>query len=204
MAKKKPAVNPFDAFATAKPAAKKSASAKIAADMTPEVQTAVDLVIKNKAAIKALKAELEQAELEIIEHVYPQQEKHARDGNYCKSFTVTGTNGAVATVTTGDKWSVPKDTGVWDALKKLLAKQFDKFMHMVRTVSLTEKAMNDTKLINDFVAVAVEHGYEVTEAFTIVDQLACQKGMDETQFTLPKAKLAEFRSLVKQYKATIK
>ena len=54
MAKKKPETNAFDVFATAKSPAKKSASAKIAADMTPKVQTAVDTVIKNKATIKKI------------------------------------------------------------------------------------------------------------------------------------------------------
>lgn len=205
MAKKiaKP-VNAFDAFAKPAAPAKKSASKKIAAsNITPEVAKAVDAIIETKAKIKALKAEEEQAEITIVEHVFPQQESEARNGNYCKSFTVQGNEGVV-TYTTQDKFSVPKEEDIQEEIRSLLGKEFDKYFRMFRTVTFKDEAMQDAELVNDLVAVAKEHGYDVTDVFTIVDSLATVKDMDEKQFELPKAKLATLRTLIKQYKATIK
>jgi len=196
--------NAFDAFASKKPAASKKASNKIAAtDLTAEVKTAVDQVIAIKAKMKALKAEQEGHEITIIDHVFPQQEKHAREGNYSKSFTVKGDDGTV-TYTTQDKFSVPKDEAVHEEIEKLLGKAFNDYFRMFRTVKFTEDAMQDAKLVNALVAVAQEHGYDVPDVFQITDELATVKGMDEKQFELPKAKLAALRTLIKQYKATIK
>ena len=204
MAKKKKDANAFDAFAsTSGPA--KSASKKIAVEgITPELKEQVDLIIGNKAKIKALKATQNQAELALMEHVFPQQEAHARAGNFCKSFTIVGTGDNSLTITWPDKWSVPKEPEVHTGIKGLLGKLFDNLFKMVRKVTLTDKAMNDGDLINDFVAVAKERGYEVPEAFTITDALICAKDMDQKQFDLPKAKLATLRTMIKQTKATIK
>lgn len=196
--------NAFDAFASGKKPASKKASNKIAAkNVTGEIKTAVDLVINHKAKIKALKAEQDQAGTLIIEHVYPQQEVLARENNYCKSFTVEGNVGTL-TYTTIDKFSVPKENEVHEEIRKLLGKQFDTFFSMHRTVTFTEDAMQNKKLVNDMVAVAQKHGLEVPEVFTIVDELTAVKSMDEKQFDLPKAKLAALRTLIKQYKATLK
>jgi len=202
MAKKKNSGNAFDAFAGKKTPAKKT-SPKIIAKVTDDVREAVDLAITNKAQVKSLEAETKKAELVIIEHVFPQQETAAREGNYCKSFTVEGNDGAL-TYTTIDKFSVPKEQEVEDEIHKLLGKDFNTFFHMLRTVKFTEKAMQDKDLINDMVVVAQEHDYEVPDVFSIVDELATVKGMDESQFNLPKAKLAALRTLIKQYKASLK
>lgn len=201
----KPAGNAFDAFAKTTAPTKKSASKKIAAiGVSEDVRNAVDTVISAKAKIKALKANLEEAEATVIGHVYPQQEAHARDGNYCKSFTVDGNDNSLVTVTTADKFSVPKEEAVHEELKKLLGKQFNIYLETRRKVEFTEDAMQDKGLINDMVAVAQKHGYEVPDVFSIVDSLATVEGTDENQFNLPKAKLAAFRTMVKQYKATVK
>jgi len=202
MAKKTSPGNAFDAFAGKKTPAKKT-SPKIAAIVTDEIKGAVDLTIKNKAQVKLIEADTKRAELVIIEHVYPQQEVTAREGNYCKSFTVEGDDGTL-TYTTIDKFSVPKEQEVEDEIHKLLGKDFDKYFRTLRTVKVSEDAMQDKKLVNDLVAVAQKHDYEVTDVFTITDELATRKGMDEDQFNLPKAKLAALRTLIKQYKASLK
>lgn len=203
MAKKKTGnENAFDAFAGKKTPAKKT-SQKIPAKVTNEIKKCVDLTITNKAQIKRLDVETKKAELTIIEHVYPQQETAAREGNYCKSFTVEGNDGAV-TYTTVDKFSVPKEDNVEAEIRQLLGKDFDTYFRTVRTVQFTEEAMQDKGLINDMVAVAQEHKYNVPDVFSIVDELATMKGMDESQFNLPKAKLTALRTLIKQYKASLK
>jgi hypothetical protein len=202
MAKKKTDENAFDAFAGKKTPAKKT-SPKITAQVNDEVKAAVDQAITNKAQVKLLEAETKKAELVIIEHVYPQQEIAAREGNYCKSFTVEGNDGTL-TYTTIDKFSVPKEEDVEEEIRKLLGKEFDNYFRTLRTVKFTEEAMQDKNLINDMVAVAQEHKYEVPDVFTIVDELTTKKGMDESQFKLPKAKLAALRTLIKQYKASLK
>ncbi len=203
MAKKKTGNgNAFDAFAGKKTPAKKT-SPKIPAEVTEEVKNAVDLAISNKAQTKLLEAETKKAELIIIEHVFPQQEAAARKDNYCKSFTVEGNEGTL-TYTTIDKFSVPKEDDVEAEIRKLLGKDFDTYFRMLRTVKFTEEAMQDKDLINDMVAVAQEHDYEVPDVFSIVDELATVKGMDKSQFNLPKAKLAALRTLIKQYKASLK
>lgn len=203
MAKKKTGNgNAFDAFAGKKTPTKKT-SPKIPAKVTDEIKDCVDLTIANKAQVKLLDVETKKAELTIIEHVFPQQEIAAREGNYCKSFTVEGNDGAV-TYTTIDKFSVPKEDDVEAEIRKLLGKDFDTYFRTARTVKFTDEAMQDKSLVNDMVAVAQEHDYNVPDVFSIVDELATVKGMDESQFNLPKAKLAALRTLIKQYKASLR
>jgi len=203
MAPKKP-LGGFDKFASTKKPAKKASNKIAAKDITPDIKKAVDAVVNIKAKMKALKAEQDKSGLQIIEHVFPQQEAEAREGNYCKSFTVEGTD-TTLTYTTIDKFSVPKEEAVQEEIRKLLGqKLFDKFFRMFRTVTFTEDAMQNEELVNDMIAVVEKHELTVPEVFTITDELATVKGMDEKQFELPKAKLAALRTLIKQYKATLK
>ena len=194
----------FDKFASSKKPASKKASTKVAVtNVTDEVKNAVDTVINTKAQIKTLKASQDKAGVTIIEHVYPQQDALAREDRYEKSFTIEGADGTL-TYTTIDKFSVPKEDAVHDELRKLLGKKFDSFFRMFRSVTFTEEAMQNEKLINDMVAVIEKHELNVPDVFVITDELATVKGMDEKQFELPKAKLAALRTLIKQYKATLK
>lgn len=116
---------------------------------------------------------------------------------------VEGNDGAL-TYTTTDRFSVPKKENVQAEIKKLLGTKFDKYFHTRRTVTFKEDAMQDKDLINDMVTVAQEHNYKVPDVFNIIDELTTRKGMDEKQFQLPKAKLAALRTLIKQYKTTLK
>ena len=77
-------------------------------------------------------------------------------------------------------------------------------MTMFRTVKFTDEAMNDAKLVADIVDVAIEHGYEVTEAFTISDAMIAKKGFDEAQFTIPKAKHIKLFDIISWGKPSIK
>jgi len=200
------AKNALDAFASTPTKASKKKATKIEAKVTIKIKRAVDTVLEKKAAIKKLLIEQAEAEMTIIDHVLPQQEAEAREGNFAKSFTVMGTNADLAplTVTWPDKFSVPKDEKVHEEIRKILAKKFDEYMEKVRTVTFTEEAMKNNKLLKALINTVVAEGMEVKDVFKIEDILKTIKGTDEKQFELPVAKLAALREFIVQAKPALK
>ncbi len=200
------AKNALDAFATKTKTSKTKKAVKIPAKVTIKIKRAVDTVREKKAEIKRLLIEQAEAEQTIIDHVLPQQEVEARDGNFAKSFTVIGTDDTVAplTVTWPDKFSVPKEEDIHEEIRKILAKKFDDYMEKKRTVTFTPEAMKNNSLLKALIKTVVEEGLEVPNVFKIVDELKTIKGMDEKQFELPVTKLASLREHVSQAKPAIK
>jgi len=194
-----------DPFAKIASPGKKSAKAsnKIAAAVTGKIKKAVDTVINLKAKIKQLKADLDVTEQTIIEHVFPQQETQARQGNYSKSFHVEGDTGSL-TYVTQDKFSIEKSEEVYDAIRQLLGGDFDTYMREVRTITLLPKVQDNAVLINKIVKAVTDAGISIEDAFEVKDVLVNQKGLDEKQYEMDANLLAEFRTLVRQYKAALK
>lgn len=194
--------DPFASIASKNGTAGKK-SDKIAAAVTEKIKKEVDNVINLKAQIKKLTAELSQAEQTIIDHVQPQQEKQARAGNYSKSFYVEGKDGSL-TYITSDRFTVPKDEEVHEALKTLLGKDFDNYLEYKRSVNLTKKIMSDKALLNKVIKIITDAGISLSDAFEVKDILVTQPGVDKTQYELPPKTLVEFRTLVKQNKPSLK
>ncbi len=178
-------------------------STKIAASVTKKVKDAVEEVIEIKAQIKALKAKQDLAEQIIIEHVQPQQDAQARAGNYSKSFFVEGHKGSLV-YTSSDKYSIDKNAEVYEAIEEFLGDNFDSFMKYVRTVALKPKVAENTTLVNKIIKACENAGISIDEAFDVKDVLVTLKDTDSKQFELSVDDLEQFRTLVRQYKASLK
>lgn len=200
MAKKN--TNPFDAFANNKGSSVKKTS-KIAAEVNDEVQTTVDMVIAHKANIKQLKAEQDDYESIIINHVRPQQDAKAQDGEFSKSFSVQGNEGNL-TYTTADRFSVPQDEESLGELKKLLGNKYDKLFKTERTITLKEKVQKDPQFIQKLAKIVTDAGMNLGEAFKITDTVVAKDNLDEKQYELTKEKLDIFRTLVRQNKPSLR
>ena len=202
MASKK-SVNPFDAIA--KPVtAKKAASNKIAAEVNEEISNAVDLIIAHKAEIKRLEAELEDNSDKVRDHVFIQQAGHARKGNYAKTFDVKGNTGNV-TYVASDRWTLPKEAEIQEALRKFLGdKRFSEWFELRRTITLNEAVSENPDLVGKIQKVLEAAGLSLADAYTVVDTLKTKKDLDENQFELDDKTLTQFRTICKQYKAGLK
>ena len=195
--------NPFDSIATPKSESKKK-STKITAEINDEVKKAAGEVIKLKAEITSLKAKQEEKESLIISHILPQQEKHAREGNFSKSFLVEYDNEKSLTLTTADVFSVPEDEESQEAIKKLLGKEFDTYFEYVRSITLKPEIQNDPKFIQKLAKVVSDAGMNLGDAFEVTDTLETKKDMDRKQYELPETKLNVLRTLISQRKASLK
>jgi len=194
-------MNAFDKIATKKTVTA-SKSTKIAATVTDEVKSAVDLVIKLKAQIKGLEKDQGDKEELIRGHVLPQQDEAARAGNYSKSFDVPGNVGSLV-YTIADSFSIPQDADTLDAIRKTIGpKKYDEFLKDKRQVSVKPEVVEDDKLVNKIVEVLAKAGIE--NIFTVTDSVVAAEDLDRKQYDLPQDKLNVFRTLVKQKKASLK
>jgi hypothetical protein len=202
MAAKKP--NAFDAIAKPATTSAPSKTNKIAAEVNDKIKTAVDTVINAKAAIAKLEFEKDEAEASIIGHVRPQQDKAAYAGNFSKSFAVEGNVGNV-TYTTSDKFSVPKESEVQDAIRKCIGdKKFDEDFVVVRTITIKPAVTDDETKINKLIAALTKAGIDIGESFSVVDVLKARPDLDRKQYELTPKQLEEFRTLVRQNKPALK
>ena len=194
--------DPFAKIATKTGTTKKAAS-KIAAAVTKKIKDSVDKVIDLKAKIKSLKADQDVAEQLIIDHVRPQQDSQARAGNYSKSFFVEGAKGSL-TYTTQDKFTIEKSDDVHEALSEMLGDRFDEYLKYVRTITLKPAVQENATLINKIIKACTTAGISIEDAFEVKDVLVTQKDLDVKQYEMEAAELEEFRTLVRQYKASLK
>lgn len=205
MAAKKPAaVNPFDAIAKPATTSAPSKSNKIAAEVNDKIKTAVDTVINAKAAIAKLEFEKDEAETTIIGHVRPQQDKAAWAGNFSKSFAVEGNVGNV-TYTTSDRFSVPKEQEVQDAIRKCIGdKKFDENFVVVKTISVNPGITEDKEKMDKLAAALTKANIDIGEYFSATLVLKAKPDLDRKQYELTPKQLEEFRTLVKQNKPALK
>lgn len=194
--------NPFDAIAKPKSAAAAKTS-KIAAVVTDAVKAAVDAFIRIKAEVARLEAEQKDHAETIRDSVRPQQDKLAYSGTYSKSFEVAGTAGNVLYTTT-DRFSVPKEEDAQEALKTLLGNKFDEFFENKRTIVFKNTAAENKVLMTKIEKALTAAGLTFADVFEVTDALAAKPDLDRKQYELNEAKLAEFRTLCKQYSASIK
>jgi hypothetical protein len=202
MATKKPS-NPFDAIAKPAAPAKKSASNKIAAEVNDEISNAVDLIIAHKAEIKRLEAEMDDHSDKVRDHVFKQQAQHARKGNYSKTFDVKGNVGNL-TYVSSDRWTLPKEADLQEALQTFLGKRFEEWFETRRTITLKPAAADNGDLIGKLSKAIEAAGFSMADVFEVTDALKSKKDLDENQFELDDKALTQFRTICKQYKAGLK
>jgi len=202
MATKKPS-NPFDAIAK-KETTKSAKSTKIAAEVNEEIAGCVDLIITRKAEIKRLEAEMDDYSDKVREHVFKQQAAHARKGNYSKTFDVKGNVGNLVYVSS-DRWTLPKEAEVQEALQKIIGnKLFEEWFHNLRTIKVKEAVTEDQEKIQQLVKAMTDAKLDISDFFDVTDALKAKKDLDKDQFELEDAKLDQFRTVAKQYKAGLK
>jgi len=203
MAKKK--INPLDAFeGTEVTPSKKGKTKKNAAVVTREVMNAVDIVNDTKVEFKRLAVVMEENEEIIVNAIIPQQEERARAGNYTKSWFVEGNIGNLV-ITWANKFSIVKDPKVYDEIKKLIgAKLFALWFVFVRTVTLKKEAQEDAEKMELLFNAMIANGLKPLDYFEKKDVLKVKGEVDKEQFTLTQTKLAIFKTLVVQAKASLK
>jgi hypothetical protein len=197
-------INPFDLIAKPSTPAAAKKSDKVLADVTPDIMGKVDICISNKATIKRLEAEYAEAEIEVIDFVRPQQDKLAYDGQFTKSLLVKGNTGNLL-YNTSDKFSAISDPAQKDAIKELLGKNYDNAFKNKRTVSILEKAQENTTFVTKLIALINELGMDMSETLQVTDSIIAKDDLDRNVYTFVKPKdLPTFRSLVKQCKPALK
>jgi hypothetical protein len=205
--------NPFDAIAT-QVKVTKSKTTKLVATVTEEIRDAVDRFIGKKATLAAVKAEVEQLDTQIIDHVREQQERLARAGNYSKSFEVHGRPHLVEgnnipvedilTYTTPDKFSPPKDPESQAQLKNLLGERFKDMFAVKRTITLKPTVLADKEFIQKLAAALATAEINLAETFDVVDVLEAKEDLDKKQYDLPPRELEVFKTHVKQTKPSLR
>lgn len=202
MAQKKTVqANPFDSLAK-KPAAKKSSSPKVAAEVTPEVRKAVDEFNSIHAEIKRKESELKtQAEI-ITACIDPQQDSLARAGAFTKSMYVEGEVGA-ATFSRADSFSVTglnaPDTGasLQETVKNLIGEErYAAWFEVKRTVKLKDTVNKNRELVDKICGAIQKAGLDLADVFEVTDAIGHCDDLDRKQYELDADTLPEFRALV--------
>lgn len=197
--------NPFDAIAKPKEAVAATKKSGIPnAATNEEMIKAVDELIKVKAKLAELEALKAGHEETIVSKVAVEQESDARKGNYHKSYYVNGSNDSKVTYTTVDKFSAVKADTI-EALKACIGEtKYTEWFEKKRTVTLVEGALANAALVAKLMKAIETSGMAINEVFNVVDTVVAKPGLDEKQFGLAQERLQEFRSLVKQNKASLK
>ena len=182
---------------------KAASKSKAAATVNEEISNKVDLFVANKAELKRIEADMKDIESAIIEHVRPQQDEMAYCGSFTKSLTVAGKVSSVL-YSTSDRFSVPQDDDAQAGIKKLVGKKFDDMFEVKRSIAMKESALKDESTLNKIAAACEKAGLNIGDLFDVADKIIAKDSLDEKQYLLKPAQLAEFRSLVRQSKPALK
>lgn len=197
--------NAFDALAKSAPATKTSNPDKVIAEVTDTIKAKVATFIDNKAKMKTLEAAQAEIETAIIEHVRPQQDELGYCGSYVKSLVVPGTNDTQVLLVTADKFSVPQKPEELAEITKVTGpKKYDEFFETKRTIKVLDNVTKDEDKLNTMAEAIKTAGLNIADFFEVCDKVFAKKDLDVKQYTLPKAKLATFRTLVKQAKPALR
>jgi hypothetical protein len=200
---KEKSMSAFDTIAKPVAAKDSKSTTKIAADLTSDIKFKVDTFVNNKAELKRISAEQAEIETAIIEHVRPQQDKLAYDGTFTKSLQLQGVSNSVTFVTM-DKFSVPQDEEAVAAIRKLLNGKFNDLFETKRFISMKKEAVENETILNKVAKACEKAGLSLGEIFEVGDKIVAKDDLDRKQYDLPKTKLAEFRTLVRQAKPALK
>ena len=198
-------MNAFDSIAKKTATEKPSKKSDIPqAEVNTAIQAAVDTFVTTKATIKTAEAQLKELETTIIEHVRPQQDELAYCGSFTKSLKVPGKDSSVL-FSTSDRFSVPQEPETQTAIKELVGtKNYDAFFQIKRTISVKSTVITDEDKLNTMAQAIEKAGLSVADYFDVADKVVARDNLDLNQYKLPKARLASFRTLVRQNKPALK
>jgi hypothetical protein len=199
------AKNAFDALSKTATTATKKAAVKIAAQVTDAVKAKVDALIKTKAQIKKLEADKASIELEVIDHVRPQQDEMAYNGNYTNTLSVSGTEKSLLYITT-DRFIVPQEEENLEELRKVCGKAYDEFFEVRRVITVKEDVIKETtgEKLKAMADACEKAGLDIATLFDVADKVVAKDNLAQNQYRIAKEKLPAFRSIVRQYKAALK
>lgn len=198
-----PLMNAAKKIATTGTSSKKS-TVSVYANAEEDTKKAVDKLIKIKGKVTDLQAEALELGETIIDEVYPQQKKLAKENSYTKSLKVSGEEGELV-YTTSDKFTVPQDKESLQAIKKLVGKKmFEDYFEDVTVISIKPETQANEAKAKALFAALKKASLDFESIFNVTTKTITKKGLDEKQFGLSEEKLETFRTLVKQYKASLK
>jgi len=166
----------------------------------------IDEFVAVKATIASSKTELLTLETGIIAHLQELQDKMAFEGDFEGSLRAQGLKEeAIITYVTSDRFTAPQDEASLAELKRLLGKTYDDLFEIKRVVTMKKEALENEAILNKIASLCEKSGMLLNEAFEVGDKVVAKKGLNEKQYlSIPKDKLPIFRTLVRQYKASLK
>jgi hypothetical protein len=190
--------NAFAALGKKSKAKKKESTVKVSVETDEKTKELIDEFCTKKAKIAKLEQEQESASVKIIDFVRPRHDKLARSGEFTKSVIAEG-NKSRLTFVTADKFVVPQDEETQEELRKFLGDRFDNFFETDETIKI--KSSVDLEKLAEQLEKA---GIDIAEIFEKDSKLVTKKGLDQKQFQLSEEDLTVFRTLVRQYKPSLK
>jgi len=174
------------------------------ASVTDDLRANVDKLIESKAAISTLEATVADCEGKIIDEVRPQQDQLALNGDFTKSLEVPGSKGSVL-YNTADRFSVPQEDDAQEAIKKLVGpEKYAEFFEEKTTFSLKDSVAKNEELLTKISKACEKAGMDIGDLFDRVVKTVSRDGLDRKQYELGAKKLAEFRTLVRQSKPSVR
>jgi hypothetical protein len=165
----------------------------------------IDEFVAVKATIASSKTELLTLETGIIAHLQELQDKMAFEGDFEGSLRAQGLKEEAITYVTSDRFTAPQDEASLAELKRLLGKTYDDLFEIKRVTTMKKEALENEALLNKIASLCEKSGMLLNEAFEVGDKVVAKKGLNEKQYlSIPKDKLPIFRTLVRQYKASLK
>ena len=165
-------------------------------DMKKRIETFLDA----KKRAKNATAEMQAEEPAIIEYARKAQDTEAFEGKYNGSYNI----GGLVKFVTQDRFSCPQDKEVQEEIKKVLGKDYDNIIESEVSVTLKPEVFTDEKLKKELVKMV---GSRFSEFFITESRLSVKTGFAQEQYRIAggsQEKLEEIRSLIPQYKPSLK
>ncbi len=163
-----------------------------------DVKSAVDHYVENKKLMKEHKAEMDAAGDAIIDYAETERDKDGFAGNFSKSYDVHGDKEEVKFVTS-NRYSVNADDE--ELLTELLGGKFAELFETLFNVELKPEVLADEKLQGELMKLI---GDKFSKFFTSTKTLRVADDFDKKIYLLDEDDVASLRSIVKQYKPSLR
>ena len=189
----------LDATATTEKKSKARKKTTPILDNAPaDVKDAVDHYVEHKKLMKEHKAEMDAAGDAIIDYAETERDKDGFAGNFSKSYDVHGNKEEVKFVTS-NRYSVNADDE--ELLTELLGGKFAELFETLFNVELKDEVLKDEKLQKELMDLI---GDKFSKFFTTTKTLRVADDFDKKIYLLDEDDVNSLRSIVKQYKPSLR
>lgn len=164
------------------------------------LRKAIDEIVAAKKAEKEAKALRETREAEVIDHVMPIYEQDAFDGNFHKSYYISGETETI-TFVTSDKFSAPKSEEI-SALQEALGDQFESVIQKEVDMRLKPEIFSNKALQKELMSLIPAERFG--EFFVSETSWTITEGFDQKRFSLGKRIYDKVMGILKQAKPSLK